>query len=74
MLDFTSNNDEEHNGSQSLNTARSGTSVDAMHISDVGGGGGGMMPVLHQAESILYRKLVTKLCMILNYDTKKILT
>ena len=49
--------------SQSLNTARVGACVDAMHINEVCG----LLPILHIAEFLLHCGLVPDLCTILNY-------
>ena len=48
--------------SQSFNTARVAACVDTMHINEVGG----LVPILHMAEFVLYCRLVPNLCTILN--------
>ena len=48
---------------QSFNTARVGACIDPMHINEVGG----LVPILHKAEFVLYCRLVPNLCTILNF-------
>ena len=52
--------------SQAFIMAIVSTCVDTMHIKEVGG----LVPILHIAEFVLYCRLVPNLCTILNYGTK----
>ena len=56
--------------SQSFNTAGVSTWVDAMHINEVGG----LVPILHIAEFVLYCRLVPNLCTVLNCPTQDLFT